>query len=240
MRRWVAGAVVGIALVLGLGAWAHGFEGSVTRANAAASKVVENVKPPEFAFKGGPLKTTVEAVLYDEANGTSAVVVEVQNPDPKRPILSAPIKIELLDEAGKVIGSNATAGTEPILNQVPSLPPDGKVLYVNDTISPEGTPASARVKATGTPTDARLQKFEVKGEIDESVYGASVVGTVLNPGPETRKNVRVEAVVTKGGKVVAAGGALIDQLEANATGDFQIFLIGDPKGGKLTVWAPPV
>lgn len=241
MIRVLAAAAAATVVVVLLGIWANGWEGSVAKADAvarASSESAAAVEPEEFEFAGGELETEVEAVLYDQANNTAAVVVSVSNPDPKRPIVDAPIQIELLDEAGKAIGTNTAPGTNPVLNEVPSIPSGETVLYVNDTIVPQGVPVSARVKATGTPTDEKLTELEAEGAVEDSVYGVSAIGSVLNPSAKTLENVRVEAVVRKSGTIVAAGGALIEQLEGNATADFQIFLIGAGEGGKLELWAP--
>ena len=239
MRRWVFGTIGALAVIFILGAWANGWETSVSKGNRIAGEHSASVKPNQFQFQGGELKTKVVGVFYDATNNVSAVVVEVTNPDKKRPIVYAPIEITLLDKAGKAVGKNTAPGTDPSLNEIPSIGAGETVLYVNDAIVPSGPPASAEVKATGKPTDQKLDELTVANtKVESGIYGVSATGQVLNPGAKTLKNVLVEAVVKKGDAVVAAGTAQVKQLDPNAPEAFQIFLIGDAKGGKLDAWAP--
>jgi len=51
----------------------------------------------------------------------------------------------------------------------------------------------------------------------------------------------ISCVARRGGRVVAAGRAIVDRLGAKGTKPqlFRIFFIGNPKGAKLTLFAPP-
>ena len=49
----------------------------------------------------------------------------------------------------------------------------------------------------------------------------------------------VYAIVRRGAQVVAAGRAIVPEAPAGASTHFQLFFIGDPKGGSLVIDAPP-
>jgi hypothetical protein len=212
-----------------------------------APVVVDTVveAPEVFEFAGGELEAEVLGLFTDPEAGVVAVVVEVTNPDPARWIVSAPIQLELLDAAGAVVGSNTAVGTDPVLNEVASIPPGGTAVYVNDTTTPESgdvtTVTDVRVQATGEPTDAVPVELEVRDPVlDSGVFGTSVTGTVANLGAEAREKVRVYAVVRdQSSTVVGAGQGLVEALEPGAESQFQIFLTGESEG-ELEVWAPPL
>lgn len=219
-----------------------------TETGAAAGDVPPEPPPPVdtvveqpdvFVFEGGELEVEVEGLFVDAEAGSVAVVVAVANPDPERPIVGATIQIELLDAAGAVVGTNTDPGTDPRLNQIPSIPAGGGTVYVNDTIVASGEVASARAKATGTPAAVELQALEVRdAAIADGAFGVSVSGTVANPGPAAVDQARVFAVVRDpAGAVVGAGAALLDAIEAGIEQPFQIFVVG-AADGELEVIAP--
>ena len=47
------------------------------------------------------------------------------------------------------------------------------------------------------------------------------------------------AVARRGGTVLAAGRAVVPELAADASARFQVFWVGDPRGGSVQVLAPP-
>lgn len=243
MKPIIIGTLVAIAVVLTLGAWANGFKGSlatdaVEQARADAEKAGEALKPEEVKFEGGPLPAEIVAVLTDEAAGTVAVVASITNPEKKVAATNITVGIELLDASGAVVGTNTDPGTDPSLNTIAVIGPGETALYVNDTFLASGVPASATVKATGTPARQKLTEFVIEGAtISEGPFGVSITGTVTNPGAEAKQGVHVMAVVREGTTVVGAGGALVSDLPGGGTADFEIFVIGQTKG-ELEVWAP--
>lgn len=196
-------------------------------------------QPEVFAFEGGELETAVEGVFVDAEAGAVAVVVEVRNPDPARPIVDATIQIELLDASGTVVGTNTDPGTDERLNRIPSIPAGGDTLVVNDTIVPTGEVVSARAKATGTPVDAPLQELDVSGAaLAEGPFGVTATGTVGNAGAEPIEQARVFAFVRDpDGAIVGAGSALLDPIDAGGEQPFTIFVVGQSTG-ELDVVAP--
>jgi hypothetical protein len=69
--------------------------------------------------------------------------------------------------------------------------------------------------------------------------GAFTRGTLRNESGVEQRKLMVYAVAERGGKVVAAGRAGIERLKARGSATFKVFWIGDPKGAKVHVFAPP-
>jgi hypothetical protein len=55
----------------------------------------------------------------------------------------------------------------------------------------------------------------------------------------TQLELVVYAVARRGGRIAAAGRAIVPQAPAGASTPFQVFFIGDPKGAQLSLTAPP-
>jgi len=70
--------------------------------------------------------------------------------------------------------------------------------------------------------------------------GVSVLsGHLVNNSEKAQSKVPVFAVAVRGGRVVAAGRAVVDALagRAGASAPFQIFLVGDPTGAGIELTA---
>ena len=94
---------------------------------------------------------------------------------------------------------------------------------------PGGSGAAPRIRLDGT---------RIVGDSS----GVAIEGTVHLLGQTAQRNLPIYGVVRKGGKVVAAGRAIIERLDPDPTPKptpFRIFLVGDPKGGRLDVRAYP-
>ncbi len=64
-------------------------------------------------------------------------------------------------------------------------------------------------------------------------------GTIVNRSSTEQDELVIYAVARRGGRVVAAGRAVLASLRASASLPFQMFFVGDPKGAKLALSAPP-
>jgi len=234
MRKLALGLGVAIAVTLVLGAAANGFRSSVSRAPKGTGAAAA-LGPGPIVIQGAGLPVTVDALLVDTENGATAVVVTIQNT--AAAMVDVPVSIEFLDASGAVVGTSAAQGTDPQLNHIPGLP-KGASQYVNDGIAFTGTPTSARVKV-GAGAAGVLRVLQVKdAKVDSSIYGPVVRGTLVNPGQQPAADVLVEAVVRSGGTIVAAGTARVEAVKAGGKATFDIPLVGDPKGGTPTAWAP--
>ena len=154
-----------------------------------------------------------------------------------------PMKIELLDAAGKVIGTNTDAGTSPLLNHLPSIGPKSRLLLVSDQLTADGDVKSARITVGGgaaKPLGGGLPELTVKGlAIDNSdPFGLAFKGTIVNNSDVAQPAVLVSVTAAKGDKYVAAGSSVVSDLGPGTSQDFSGYWIGNPKGAKLAASAP--
>jgi hypothetical protein len=201
----------------------------------AATQVPLTIDQPSKEVK--VLGTTL---LHDE-NG-DAIVVEVQNTS-KETLVNVPILVDLRDAQGKSIFVNDTFGIEPSLNHIPLLKPGETFEWVNDQLSPNGVPKSAKV-TVGVTTEkapAQLPAIEVEEPtLHDNPIGIEVEGKVTNKSQLDQRKLILFAVARSGGRVVAAGRGQIKALKVEARpGTYNIFFIGDPRGADVTVKAPP-
>ncbi len=238
MRRALVGLAFFAAVVLGLGAASHGFRSSLHGAPPPVFVDTVAAAGSKLSVGGKTLPTKIEALIVDDELGAVAVVVEITNQGGAA--VEVPVAITLLDGTGAGVGNNTDAGIDPTLNHVPSIGAKATELYVNDGLSYDTAPASAKVVAGVGTAAGKLIQLQLTGKVEQSIYGPVVRGVVTNPGGKQVVNVLVEAVIRKDGKIVAAGSARVAVVEPGKKGEYEIPLIGNPAGGKLAVWAPAV
>jgi hypothetical protein len=178
------------------------------------------------------------AVLHD-ANG-AAVVVTLRNQTGKV-LVAAPVAIVVKGKGGAAVFRNDAPGLEPALAHVASLAPGQRLDWVNDQVTADGTPTAVDARVGAGAAGGKLPKLTVgrpRVEVD-AVNGPTAVGTVTNRSKIVQTGLVVFAVGRKAGKVVAAGRSLIPRLVPGKPAKYHVFFIGDPRGAKLTVTAPP-
>jgi hypothetical protein len=186
-------------------------------------------------------RVTHAAVLHD-ANGT-AVVVEVRNKGAAQALV--PIGVAVRDAKGNKVYANDMPGLEPSLVRIPLLGRGARTFWVNDQIQPtSGRPrAVARlgVAKGGPPRKApRIEISQVGLSRDSS--GVFAEGVVTNRSSILQKRLVIACVARRGGRIVAAGRAVVDKLPPAPTPKptrFSVYFIGNPQGARLSFSAPP-
>jgi hypothetical protein len=186
------------------------------------------------------VKVLGTTLLHDQYG--DAIVVEVRN-ESKQALVNLPILIDLRDASGKSVYRNDLPGLDPALTHIPLLRPGETFDWVNDQLTPSGTPKSAKVKV-GPPQGTApktLPEVEVgPPKIEDNPSGVLAHGEVTNKSQLDQLKLVVYAVARSGGKVVAAGRGQFKNLKAGGNpGDYNVFFIGDPSGAEVTVVAPP-
>lgn len=196
--------------------------------------------------KAGAANTAIEvgetAVL--SANGSNAAVVELDNQGSAAEV-EVPVLIDVKDAKGTSLYKNDVDGLQPSLQQIAYIGKGEKVYWVNDQVLATTPPKSVDVevgKAKGEVPDAgpRITLSQVRMDSDSS--GAYATGVVANESKIVQRNMPIFAVVLKGGKVKAAGRAIVERLDPAPTKKpvtFRIFFVGNPKGGDLKLSVAP-
>lgn len=179
--------------------------------------------------------------LLSDQNGTAAVV-EIAN-NSKRTLTNVPLAINVVDGKGRSVFKNDAPGLEPSLTTVAALRPGERFMWVDDQVQPAGTPkrVKAQVGVEKGRATAALPKIEltpVKLQNDPT-SGVNATGFVTNRSKLAQLKFTLFAVALKGSRVVAAGRGAVQRLKPGKRTPFHIFFIGDPRGAKLTIAAPP-
>lgn len=182
-------------------------------------------------------------VLTDASTKRSAAVITLHNRS-RREVAALPLVFSLTDTGGRHVYTNASPGASSDLTTVPSLPPGGTLSWVHNAITDIAGAArvDARVglgaAAPGRAPALRITKLHLDSD---PIDGTTVVGTVVNASRVAQERLVIFGVARRGGKVVAAGRAIVPTVKPGPKGArFTIFFVGDPRGAKLSVAAPPV
>jgi hypothetical protein len=213
------------------------------KAAARAKKAVTSQKGLEIGAVNAQVKVE-DATLVQDPNGVAAIV-RLKNTGPTQ--VTLPIAITVSDAKGKKLYANDTPGLDPSLTSLAVLRAGEELDWVNNQILAAGKAAKvvAQVgKAKGKDAPGALPEIAIEGVThDRDEDGFYAQGTLRNESDVSQKRLVVTCVARDGGKVIAAGRAVVEKLDPFATTrkptKFTVFFIGDPKSGKLDCSAPP-
>jgi hypothetical protein len=184
----------------------------------------------------------LSTAVVSDVNGT-AVAAVLRNTGP-RALADVPLQLVVSDASGRATARNDEPGLEHGLTHVALLPPGREVLWVNDQLTVlGGRPARAALTAgrdRGGAT-AETPTITVEGarlEGDPS-SGITAVARAVNGSAVVQRDLVVACVARRGGRVVAAGRAIVPVLRANGRATIHVYFIGDPTGAELTFEAQP-
>ena len=185
------------------------------------------------------VKVTRKQVFAD-ANGI-AVAVQLRNTS-GRALARVPIAIDVRAANGKSLFRNDAPGLAASLTSISLIRPKETVWWVNDQVLATGKPAKVVVKVGRSPAfggkapevAVTPPRFE-----EDPVSGLSVSGKATNRSDILQREFTLFAVARKGDQVIAAGRGAIDRLKPRDTAGWQVFFIGNPRGGEVELVAPP-
>jgi hypothetical protein len=171
-----------------------------------------------------------------------------------------PVLIDVRDAQGRSVYRNDIQGLEPSLQAMPLLRAHQTAWWVDDQVLAAGTPRSVQVRvgaargggtgagsqgahaaATGAPPGAAAVQVSVAA-LGNGIAGPYVEGDAVNRSGVAQRNMPVFAVALRGGRVVAAGRALLPSLPASTGAhptSFRIYLVGSPAGAQIELTAAP-
>lgn len=193
----------------------------------------------EIRSESRDVEVTDTAVVADAAG--AAVVVELRNTS-GRILAGVPLAIDVTD-GRRSLFKNDDPGLAPSLVGVPVLPPRGSIAWVNDQVL--GGEKAKSVKATvGRDTgraSATLPRIEVgrPSLTRDPTSGVAAEGSIANRSRLLQRELTLFAVARRGRRVVAAGRGQIERLKPGRRARYQIFFIGDPRGARIEIAAPP-
>jgi hypothetical protein len=205
---------------------------------AAKSRVAERGLEVTKLAAGVKVASTA---LVSDPNGT-ALVVELRNTS-RRALAAVPIAVDLADGGGASVYKNDAPGLETSLTSAALLPPRRSTVWVDDQVTPSGTPKRVRARAGAGGRVLRARAPQIVAAApkleDDPTSGLAAVGRVVNRSKVDQRDLVVNVVARKGRRIVAAGRAVVRRLKAGAGTRYQAFLIGKAKGAQLEASAPP-
>ena len=188
--------------------------------------------------KESPNVRVVHSTIIHTSTGT-AVVVQMRNVSAKT-LQDAPIELTVKDAKGGVLYQNNAPGLEPSLTKVAVLEPGAETIWVDDQVQVAGTPASTSGLVGEATTASQVPRMEVLNAHLSSEPGAEATesGNVANRSATPQANLVVYALARRAGRIVAAGRAVLPEIEAGTSVPFQIYFVGNPQGAHVEVSAP--
>jgi hypothetical protein len=189
--------------------------------------------------KENPSVKVLQSTIVHSSSGT-AVVVALRNTS-TRILENAPIEVTVRDAHGGPLYQNNGPGLEPSLTRVSLLLPGQETIWVDDQVTASGVPASATaLVGEATQASGGVPQLSIAGTRLSAEAGAEATlsGSVANHSRTTQQNLVVYAVARRGGKIVAAGRAVLPEIATGTNVPFQIYFVGDPSGAQIQTSAP--
>jgi hypothetical protein len=208
-------------------------EALTERATAAAQR--------ELTIAHASTKVTVAAVTLLHSSEGLAAVVTLQSHS-HTALREVPIRITVRNAAGHAIYTNETPGQSPALISASLIPAGGHLEWIDDQIPTTAGASAATAEIGEAPASSNAApKLTISGAhmIEDPSSGPGAEGYVVNHSAIAQSELVVYAVARRGGRIVAAGRAVLPQAPAGASTRFQLFFIGSPQGAHLEVSAPP-
>jgi hypothetical protein len=175
-------------------------------------------------------------VLRSSEGAVAAVTVRNSSSHTLRAV---PIAITVKGTRGQTVYENNAPGLEAGLTSISSLPAHGSVTWVDDQVPSAGEPASiSAVAGEASTASGPEERIEIGAlHLGEASTGETS-GTLRNRSSITQQKLVVYVLARRGGRIVAAGRAVLPEAAPGVSVPFQAFLVGSATGAKLEASAP--
>lgn len=183
----------------------------------------------------------VETRVLQDANGAAAVIVLRSRA--ANPLRGVPVEIDVAGQGRKSVFKNDQPGLDDSLTGPSVLLPGEEFAWVHDQVVAEGrvasveaTPGRAKGVVAGELPQLQVSAPRLEGD---PTSGVEATGSVTNGSDVEQRELTLYCVARREGQIVAAGRGAIPRLKARQRLPYHIFFIGNPRGAKLTLEAPP-
>lgn len=187
--------------------------------------------------KRNPDVDVARTALINVEGGTSVVAVELKNSGPEQ--ANVPVLFDGYGKGKKSLYANNVPGLQDSLQHVGSIGAGKTVWWVNDQIPVTGVKRIKTKVGVGTKGKKIPAVSVGQAHLVSDPDGQFYVGTVTNKSKSTLSALPLYAVGVSGGKVVAAGRALVQKLAPAGKANYRILLAGKPAGSQLSIYAAP-
>jgi hypothetical protein len=209
-----------------------GREARATPAGAAALKL------------GAPNRSVhVSQVTLIGDAGRLAVAAKLTNTSARAQI-DVPLLVSVTGRGGKVLYSNKAGGVEPSLQRIALLRPGQSAWWVDDQVLTSQAALAARLRVGSGPRTRASAFPEISTSATHSAREAGIStlsAKLVNRSTRGQSKVPVFGVALRGGRVVAAGRAVVGALPGRrgASVAFQMVFVGNPTGAKVELSPVP-
>jgi hypothetical protein len=237
MSRALAGLALALALLVPTACESTQAKSAKLKANG--QKALDE-KGLDVTKRNADVQIVAKKVLQDR-NG--AAVVVVMRSRAAAPLKGVPVEIEVFDAKGRSVFKNNQPGVDKALVGPSVLPPRVDFGWVHDQVAASGKVESVKVTpgaARGT-VEGELPKIEFSAPhlTGDETSGIEATGTITNASKVEQQDLVLYCVARRGTDIVAAGRGGIPRLKVGQKRTYHIFFIGDPRGAKLSIEAPP-
>jgi hypothetical protein len=235
-----AGGLLAVAVVTAAGATGC----ATTQDKSAALQAKAATVDGPGRVKVGRPASGVELLRHREirGQGRTAVVVELENRG-RRPLRGVPVILRVTKQ-GREQFANDIAGNDRLGIRIPVLPP-GRFTWINAELPEIAQGAVLTVKLgaaqkawRGGAKPLRVTGLERSAD-PETPDGVAVEGTVHNDGRRAQRDVPIFVTAQDGDRTVAVATGRIERIAARRSEQFQAYLTGDGRSGRLRAVALP-
>jgi hypothetical protein len=239
-RTRCVGAVLMLALALG-GCESSQEKSAQLEKQAKLAKAAHPVQAPKglsIAHASSAVKVVATRSVHS-SEGT-AVVVTLRNVS-THALRDVPIAITVKGAGGSTLYQNDTAGLEAALTTVSLLRAGAQFEWIDDQVQAAEAPASVSALVGEAPqAPATVPQLALAGvHADEEGGSSGMAGTVHNDSAVTQRELVVYGTARRGGRIVAAGRAVLSRVAAPGSTPFQVLFIGSASGAHVEASAPP-
>jgi hypothetical protein len=229
------------------------------RLKVRAERLLASARPV-FVAHAGPQVAVLATALLRGHGSSAAIVVRLRNRT-RALVSDLPLTVGLRDPAGCVRALNRRAGLPYLQTHAPALAPGATAIWVFPfhargalrggplarvggvaTLPARAAGDAARASA-GTAGGGATRAADALPRVTATVTGpprdGRVAVTVANDSGVPQYDLDVYALARRGRRLVAAGRASLAHLGTGARRTISIRLIGDLRGARVAVTAPP-
>lgn len=242
MGRWARCVGAVLTLTLALGGCESSQEKSAQLEKAAklakAEHPVQVAKGLSIAHASSAVRVVATQAVHS-SEGT-AVVVTLRNVS-THTLRDMPIAITVKGAGGSTLYQNNAAGLEGALTTVSLLAAGAQFDWIDDQVQAAEAPASVSAVVGEAPqAPAAVPQIVLTAvHANEEGGGSGVAGTVHNNSAVTQRELVVYGIARRGGRIVAAGRAVLSRVAAHGSTPFQVLFIGSASGAQVEASAPP-
>ena len=204
------------------------------------ARIRANLTALRLTGTSSAVDATSIGVLIDRSSGRVAVVATLRNRS-SSPVSDLPLLVGAKLANGRRVYLNSAANIAYFRNHIPAIAAHGQLTWVLTLTHdlPRGARPFVRVGPPSRATTTAIGTLPTLRVETSKLTGGDATVTVQNASGVTQYQLPVYAVATRGQRPVAAGQALVEELDGGGAARLRLRLVGNASGATLSLEAPP-